>query len=504
MSLPAGTVLRGNSFTYKIERALGQGSFGITYLADASVEMKGELGTLRSSMRVAIKEFFMKEINGREGSTVTKGSKGGVVDDYRKKFRREAANLAKLHHPNIVQVLESFDANDTSYYVMEYIDGVNLDKAIEAKSGLGEAESLAIMKQVCSAVSFMHNSKMLHLDIKPGNIMLRKNGDAVLIDFGLSKQYDNKGQPETSTTIGSGTTGYAPIEQANYHESDGFPVTMDVYALGGTLFKMLTGHRPPEASEILNEGFPWGELKQHGVSDDTITAVRQAMAPLKRQRTKSVRLFAEMLTGGTGEDTDIRPEHQSYSQSNDQQGSHSEPSVSQSQQHPAHKPGKWIWMAGGMVAVIIVIGIIKVASGGSTKPSSVNDSDTLSVVDEPQKVLSHIEDMSWDSPLGKATYSGDVEYSDGNYVPHGNGVARITSGKYAGCVYAGEFFHGVMEGHTTYKLKNGDTFEGTFKHNEYEKGRYKLKSTGEYFEGTFINSQPSSGIWYDSNGNKLD
>ena len=139
---------------------------------------------------------------------------------------------------------------------------------------------------------------MLHLDLKPSNIVMRRDGTPVLIDFGLSKQYDNNGEPESSTNVGSGTPGYAPIEQADYHDGKGFPVTMDVYALGATMFKMLTGQRPPEASSILNDGFPYGLLKKHGVSTNVITAVASAMNPVRGKRCASVKDFIYLLRNG--------------------------------------------------------------------------------------------------------------------------------------------------------------------------------------------------------------
>lgn len=291
--LQFGYILHSTKYSYKIIKVLGQGSFGITYLAN--VIMEGPLGTLDSNMNVAIKEFFMREVNGRIGETVTSGSKGGLSDYYKGKFRREALNLSKLHHSNIVKVLETFETNNTVYYVMEYIDGNSLNKAILLENGFNEDYAIRIMDQICEAVQFMHDNKMLHLDIKPSNIMLRGNGDAVLIDFGLSKQYNEEGIPESSTNIGGGTPGFAPIEQSNYREGKEFPVTMDVYALGGTLFNMLTGERPPEASEILNNGFPWGELKQHNISDKITKIVERAMEPIKRQRFQSVKELSEQL-----------------------------------------------------------------------------------------------------------------------------------------------------------------------------------------------------------------
>lgn len=296
-SLAIGTIIHGEAYDYKIMDVLGQGTFGITY--KAKVEMRGALGRLDSNMYVAVKEFFMKEVNGRENSSVTSGStsNGGLFYYYRDKFEREARNLSTLSHPNIVKVLEAFHANGTTYYSMEYIDGISLDKKI-AQSPQGRmplTEAIETLKQIGAAIAFMHSRNMLHLDVKPGNVMMRKDGTAVLIDFGLSKQYTSDGEPESSTKVGAGTPGYAPIEQASYHEGNGFPTMMDVYALGGTLFKMLTGQRPPEASEILNEGFPTDSLRQLFIPDNIVNSISRAMAPLKKDRWQTVDEFVKHL-----------------------------------------------------------------------------------------------------------------------------------------------------------------------------------------------------------------
>lgn len=296
-SLAIGTILHGEAYDYKIMDVLGQGTFGITY--KAKVEMKGALGRLDSNMYVAVKEFFMKEVNGRENSSVTSGStsNGGLFYYNRDKFEREARNLSTLSHPNIVKVLEAFHANGTTYYSMEYIDGISLDKKI-AQSPQGRmplTEAIETLKQISAAIAFMHSRNMLHLDVKPGNVMMRKDGTAVLIDFGLSKQYTSDGEPESSTKVGAGTPGYAPIEQASYHDGKGFPTMMDVYALGGTLFKMLTGQRPPEASEILNEGFPTDSLRQLFIPDNIVNSISKAMAPLKKDRWQTVDEFVKHL-----------------------------------------------------------------------------------------------------------------------------------------------------------------------------------------------------------------
>lgn len=310
-SLPTGSILKGTSYSYRIERTLGQGSFGITYLA--SVKVAGALGAIDANIKVAIKEFFMRDINGRSDVTVTSGSKGGIYDEYKRKFTREALNLSKLQHPNIIKVIESFEANNTVYYVMEYISGGSLDDYIAKSNGLEEGEAIKIVKQIGSALSFMHSQGMLHLDLKPSNIMLKDTGDVVLIDFGLSKQYDESGEPESSTKVGAGTPGYAPIEQANYREGIGFPITMDVYALGGTMFKMLTGIRPPEASDILNDGFPLYELQERHVSERISASIAKAMAPTKKDRYSSIENFTNSFEEeGTVVDVEVATEKVSH------------------------------------------------------------------------------------------------------------------------------------------------------------------------------------------------
>lgn len=286
--LPQGTTLHGTSCSYTIIKMLGQGTFGITYLASTSY---GE--------SVAVKEFFMREINGRNGSSVTSGNKKGLVDYYRKKFVREAGNLSKLHHPNIISVREAWAENDTVYYSMEYLDGGSLDNLILSEGGLTEADALRYTREMATALMFMHNNKMLHLDLKPSNVML-KHGHAVLIDFGYAKQYAADGLPESSATIGKGTLGYAPIEQNNPNEWKEFPVTMDIYALGATMFKMLTGHTPPEASEVLNNGFPYGEMQACGIDPAITKVVSAAMAPLKKNRIHTVEALVAMLSGLKG------------------------------------------------------------------------------------------------------------------------------------------------------------------------------------------------------------
>ena len=281
-----GTLLHGG--TYKIEKILGQGSFGITYLAEHT-----NLGK-----KVAIKEFFMKELNSRgEDGSITGMSDSSLSQNYCQKFKKEAINLSRLDHPNIVRVTDSFSENGTFYYVMDFIEGQNLNDYIKSHY-IDEAEAVSIIKSVADALIYMHEEKhMLHLDLKPGNVMRRNDGHIFLIDFGLSKHYSTDGQPETSTTIGLGTAGYAPIEQGNKAKNGEFRPTIDVYALGATFYKLLTRETPPPASDLVSDDeLLENKLREKGVSDNLIKVVTEAMCPNVRRRTQSIREFRDVLT----------------------------------------------------------------------------------------------------------------------------------------------------------------------------------------------------------------
>lgn len=289
--LQPGTVIHGTHNDYRIERVLGQGSFGITYVAN--VRLKGRLGAIESAAMVAIKEFFLRDVSSRNGLRVFSVSDSTLCSDYRRDFLREAQNLSRLDNDHIVKVLETIEENDTVYYVMEYLSGGNLDQHILSHGKLSCREALDIAIQIGEALKCMHAQHMLHLDLKPLNVMRGEDGHIVLIDFGLSKCFGADGQPESSTRIGQGTTGYAPIEQHSFKKADGFMPTLDIYALGATLFKMLTGCVPPEASVVLNEGLPVDELSSAGVPPAVIALVERAMQPLRRMRHQTVSEFVD-------------------------------------------------------------------------------------------------------------------------------------------------------------------------------------------------------------------
>ena len=284
MQLKSGTLLQGGK--YRIEKVLGQGGFGITYLA---------VQTNLKNRKVAIKEFFLKEHCERDSSTshVSMGTSGSkdLVLKFRNKFIKEAETISELRNHHIITIYDVFEENGTAYYVMEYLSGGSLSERIPS-GGLPESEALDYIRQVADALSYIHSEQILHLDVKPSNILFRKNNEAVLIDFGISKHYDEAGGSQTSSTPVGVSKGYAPLEQYKMGGVSQFSPATDVYSLGATLYKLLTGQTPPDADDIYEDGLTG--LPQ-SISAQTRAAVEKAMSPRRKDRPQSVVEFMSLL-----------------------------------------------------------------------------------------------------------------------------------------------------------------------------------------------------------------
>lgn len=281
-ALPSGYELNGNSIKYRVDEVLGQGTFGIVYrcrvLTDGGTD------------DVAIKEFFMKDINGRYDNGYLKGTELPLFKQYLKSFHNEMEHLSNIKHEGVVNVRDVFSANDTFYLVMEYLSGGSLNKRIQSEKKLSEADTLELAEQCCRALEHMHEHHMLHLDVKPLNIVMNQQGKPKLVDFGLSKVFDEDGKPETGSPLGMGTPGYAPLEQVVYNSTKEFSPTLDVYALGATLFHILTGLVPPTAINVLNsEGIIGRILEKSGVCPECTFMVQKAMAPVISHRTQTMK-----------------------------------------------------------------------------------------------------------------------------------------------------------------------------------------------------------------------
>lgn len=294
MQLTEGTLLQKGK--YRIEGILGQGGFGITYKAIMQVEVKGPLGMIQTEIHVAIKEFFMKDLCNRDEQTyqVSVPSSGSVqqVENYRKKFWKEAQNLSKLNHPNIIKVLDVFNENNTSYYVMEYINGGSLQQYVKQQGAIPEETAMTYIRQLASALNYMHQNHVCHLDLKPGNILINSERTQVkLIDFGLSKQYDDEGEQTSSTPVGV-SEGYAPMEQYELGGVSEFSPATDIYSLGATLFFLLSGIKPPKASLVLNEGLPKLPVT---ISAATRNSIGTAMNPRRKDRPQTIKDFLALI-----------------------------------------------------------------------------------------------------------------------------------------------------------------------------------------------------------------
>lgn len=297
--LQSNTSLQGGK--YRIERVLGQGGFGITYLAtQTSLQRK-----------VAIKEFFMKDFCSRDSHTMYMQSftveSAKQVEQYRKKFFKEAGNLSRLHHPNIISVIDVFEENGTVYYSMPYYSGGSLQEYVDTHGALSESEAMKLVKQIAKALKYMHEEHHIcHFDVKPANIMLDDKGNAILIDFGISKNYDAQGHETSMTPIGL-SEGYASIEQYQQNVEEFSPVS-DVYALGATLYFLLHGKRPVSA---VQRASGTALLMNKELSPETKNTLMVSMKLIKQERAKSVDIFLGNL-GNLDESTLIDDRHSDY------------------------------------------------------------------------------------------------------------------------------------------------------------------------------------------------
>ena len=282
-ALKTNAVLQNSK--YRIEGVLGQGGFGITYLASQ----------VALNRKVTIKEFFMKELCNRDEQTsqVSVPSMGSVdtVARFRAKFVKEAQTIAALNNPHIIHIHDIFEENGTAYYVMDYLSGGSLSDLVQRNGILAEATALGYIRQVADALSYIHARNINHLDIKPSNVLIDGNGNAVVIDFGLSKRYDETGSQTSTTPVGI-SHGFAPLEQYQPGGVSTFSPTTDIYSLGATLYKLLSGQTPPNATALLDADL---DLSRLSASPSTKAAIAAAMQPKRKGRPQTVEAFIAML-----------------------------------------------------------------------------------------------------------------------------------------------------------------------------------------------------------------
>lgn len=505
--LQQGTALQGGK--YRIERVLGQGGFGNTYAGYNTF----------FDERVAIKEFFMQGLNDRDKES---GSVSVSIErnkeqflEQREKFKKEAQRIRKLNNPHIVRVHDLFEENGTTYYVMDFIDGESLAERLK-RTGvpLPEQEVQKILPQLLDALKTVHDAGIWHLDLKPANIMIDKAGNVSLIDFGASKQLNaQKGGATTSTAI-SYTNGYAPREQMekNY---DKFGPWTDLYALGATLYTLLTNKRPPLPTDIdddTSEDKHWALPMSMSISTEMHSMILWLMSTNRIRRPQNVeeviaRIKAReynlidnlnedtIQTGIEDEETIIATSYKDQREGKEKKRIEDKESVDKHEVGSVIKNNKYKkWLYIGVPVIVVVLLIIFMAK-------SLN---TLEIYKAPQKDERYIEErkelQNFDvkSQLGDYKYTGPV---DSLLRPNGYGTASFTDGR----KYKGEFIEGNLSGKNSYfEYPNGDIFEGTFKDNAFYEGTYTIAEDGSYFTGSFRNGQPDKGTWYDKNGRTIE
>ena len=371
--LKPGSELQGGK--YRILSVLGQGGFGITYEAEQ----------VALGRKVAVKEFFMEEYCNRDGDTsqVSVPSVGSkeTVDRFRAKFVKEAKMIAGLNNPHIVKIHDVFEENGTAYYVMEYHDKGSLKDEVAKRGALPEIDAVKRIREVADALQYLHNQNILHLDVKPGNVLVGDNGEMVLIDFGVSKCYDEEGEQTSSTPVAK-SKGYAPSELYISGSVSHFSPATDIYSLGATFYHLVTGMVPPDASIVSEEGIDLSRFA--GLSKPTRNAIEAAMQSKRKDRPQSIAEFLKILDGnsnaGTDEDKTDFDDHCDDDSTNLDEDIAEPVKVNKTlkkETTPTPKPSwlKWSIFAAGL---LIALGLFFFL-----RPRPVTTTGTLSVSSEP-------------------------------------------------------------------------------------------------------------------------
>jgi len=312
--LKNGTILNRNQ--YRITKFIAQGGFGITYLAEEIGYYKQsgygeEYVQSRNPEIVVIKELYYNDYCQRDEVT-------GLISisnvDKKQEFQKlvknqmdEGKTIRGLQHPNIIRTRDIFHENDTAYMVMDYVESTDLEEMLKDQKFLGKEKAMKYINQLISAVDYIHtkiDKKILHLDISPSNILIDKSSDtAILIDFGSALSYDNVQNNITSTTsqiVTGRKKHYSPNEQGDIDNLKSFDATFDTYAIGATLYHLLSGEKPP-LSSMVSTGrekiTPPSEFRNDGeVSQYLDAVIMKSIAPFYRERYDSAEQLGTALS----------------------------------------------------------------------------------------------------------------------------------------------------------------------------------------------------------------
>ena len=479
--LRVGIVLHG---TYRIGSYLSSGGFGNTYVAT----------NFQLDEVVAIKEFFMKGTSKRDNCatnvSISVEESREMFNKQLAKFKKEAQRLRKLNNPHIITVHDLFEENGTAYYAMDFVDGENLSEILKrTKKPFRERKVWDIFSQVIDALRDVHQANLLHLDLKPANIMMDKQGQIKLIDFGASKQCSSDGA-STSTGV-CYTKGYAPSEQMEGN-LDKFGPWTDFYALGATLYTLLTTKTPPLPSDIDEDVTPDKHVSlpfPANVSQGMKSLVLWLLNVNRLRRPQSVDDINKYLKRNTDEDNHTNEDVTI------RRDSHGGDTIKKPIVQPTPISGTGKGCMSTISALIISLGALFVGMIGlitcnSTKRATAADSTYVDSI--PARMGDTITIAQ-----GLCFYTGELNEKG---MPDGEGEAQFEDGR----VYKGTFVDGKLQGKGYFVYDNGDTFSGSFVNDHFDTGKYTVKQDGSYFVGSFNQSgQPQAGTWYDKNGQLL-
>jgi len=481
-TLPNGTILRG---IYRIDRFLSSGGFGNTYAAT----------NIEFDEQVAVKEFFLKGKTERDGDTssVTVSNPENQQEFFLQldKFKKEARRIRRLQNDHIIKVHDLFEENGTAYYVMDYIDGESLsDRMKRTDKPMTENEVLEILPQILEGLKSVHDISVWHMDLKPSNIMMDKNGKVTIIDFGASKHIEQGKSLTTSMAVGK-TVAYCPPEQTQETLKNVGPWT-DIYSLGATLYSLLTRKTPPTFDDILDEGneafyFP------ASVSDNLQKLIIWMMKPNRKERPQSIEEVKAFLASGEGPSDNEENEETILEQENETSeetilDSGKETVLEEKEQVNVSETVAYIFMilAGLILACCIGYGIFSANVNHKRKEDS--NIENTAVTSGTTRVY-----YDW----GSGIYTGDLKDEE----PHGHGTINYDDGK----KFVGEFMNGQAHGHGVYYRADGSVlFDGTYKSGQRVDGTVTYDN-GSKYTGTFSydGSPHGQGIYRDKNGDVL-
>jgi serine/threonine protein kinase len=337
MTLEKGQLLQNR---YRVESMLGQGGMGAVYKAwDA-----------RLNVPLALKEMVPQP-----------GLDRATLNQMRQQFQQEAQILARLSHPYLVRVTDFFEESGNAYLVMDFVEGESLAEHIERSGALPEAQVLEWSYQLLDALDYCHSQGIIHRDIKPQNVIIRSNGRAVLVDFGLVKMWDPK-DPRTRTAMrGMGTPEYAPPEQYDIQSGHTDPRS-DIYGLGATIYHALTGYAPPTATmRIADPGLfqPPRSLSPH-LSSTTESAVLRATELAVSNRFASAQEMAAALRGQALPATAPAPTLKVQPGTKVMPGARVATGVQPIPTTERKRMPVWVWVVGGLAVVLAVAAAVAI------------------------------------------------------------------------------------------------------------------------------------------------